>query len=75
MRLAHRLETMALDQSGDPAKTRPHVGRESLDLISYAGAEQFNDPRHSSALLHFCNTNTEEESSVDRLSQPRSELL
>ena len=45
VRLAHSFEAVALDQFDNPAKTRPHIGRESFELISNADVEQFNDPR------------------------------
>ena len=57
MRLAHPFETMDLDQFDNPAKTRPGIGRESFDLILNKGIEHFNDSRHLSIVLHFCNTN------------------
>jgi hypothetical protein len=43
---AHSFETMVLNQFDNSAKTRSHVGRESFDLTSNAGVENFNDPRH-----------------------------
>ena len=55
MRLAHLFETMALDQFDNPAKTRFHVGRQDLKLISNTGVEQFNDPLHASIVLQFFN--------------------
>jgi hypothetical protein len=49
---------MVLDQFDNPAKARLHVGRQSVDLISNAGVENFNDPSHASMVLHFCDTHT-----------------
>jgi len=41
--------------SNDPSKTRSHIGGQCLKLVSNAGIEQFNDPRHPFIVLHFCN--------------------
>ncbi|HEY6390496.1 MAG TPA: hypothetical protein VIX89_04410 [Bryobacteraceae bacterium] len=51
------MNTRTTDQFNNPAKTRPHVSREGFQFISNAGVEQFDDPRHSFLVLHFCNTN------------------
>jgi hypothetical protein len=55
IRLAHAFKTMALDQFDNPAKTHSHIGWKSVNLVSNAGVEHFNDPRHLITLLHFCN--------------------
>ncbi len=39
MRLMYPFETIFLDQFNSPAKTRPHVGRERLQLIPHAVVE------------------------------------
>jgi len=59
VRLAHTFQAEALDQFDNPAKAGANVGRKSFDLVLNAGVEQFNDPRHPTALLHFCNETTE----------------
>jgi len=46
VRLTHAFETMVLDEFHDPSKARFHVGGQRLKLVSNAGIEQFNDPRH-----------------------------
>src|SRR5580692_4277977 len=46
---------MALDEFDNPSKARLHVGGQRLNLVSNAGIEQFNDPRHPFIVLHFCN--------------------
>ena len=56
MRLAHAFEAMVLDKFDDPPKTSLHVGGQLLNLVSNAGVEQLNDPRHPFVVLHFCNT-------------------
>ena len=53
MGLAHLCKTMVLDQFNDPAKARLHVDRQRFDLISNAGVEDFNDPRHT-ARSYYC---------------------
>ena len=58
MRFAHPFETVDLDQFDDPAKTRPHVDREGLDLIPNAGVEQFYGPHHP--YIAFCDVNRED---------------
>jgi hypothetical protein len=56
MRLTYPLEAMVLDEFNNPSKPRSHVGGQNLKLISNAGVEQFNDPRHPFIVLHFCDT-------------------
>jgi hypothetical protein len=45
MRLAHRFETIDLDQFGNSAKARSHVERERLEFLPNASVEQFYDIR------------------------------
>ncbi len=47
MRLAHRFQSMPLNQFDNPAETRFHVGGEKFQLLSNTGVEQLYDPRHS----------------------------
>ena len=56
MRLTHTFEAMILDEFHDPSKARFQVRGQGLKLVSNAGVEQFNDPRHPFKVLHFCNT-------------------
>jgi len=54
--LAHSFETMGLNQFYNFSKARFHVSGQNVEFILNAGVEQFNDPRDSSIVLHFCNT-------------------
>jgi hypothetical protein len=65
MRLAHRFETVDLNQSVDPAKARSDVERQGFEFIPNASVEQFYVPRHPSSVLHFCNTPGNEEDAYD----------
>lgn len=56
MRLAHSFETMGLNQFYNLSKTSFHIGRQNFEFVANAGVEHFNDPRHLSIVLHFCNT-------------------
>ena len=69
VRLVHPFETMTLNQFDNPAKTRPHVGRESFQLISHAGVEHFNGPRHPFIVLHFCNDDVAVRVAVENVSE------
>jgi len=56
MGLADLIEAVALYQLDNPAETGFHVGRQDIELFSNPVVQQFYNPRHESALLHFCNS-------------------
>ena len=53
MRLMNPLETVPLNQFDDPAKSRLHVVRENVKLLSNSVIEHFHDPRHYSNHIAF----------------------
>ncbi len=53
VRLAHAFKAISLDQFDNPAKTGPHIGRKSFDLVPNAGVEQFNASRHPDHIIAF----------------------
>ncbi len=54
--LADPIEAVVLYQLDNPAETGFHVGRQDIELFSNPIVQQFYDPRHLRALLHFCNS-------------------
>ena len=56
MGLADPIEAVVLYQLDNPAETGFHVGRQDIELFSNPVVQQFYDPRHLRALLHFCNS-------------------
>jgi hypothetical protein len=56
MGLADPIEAVVLYQLDNPAETSFHVSRQDIELFSNPVVQQFYDPRHLRALLHFCNS-------------------